>query len=224
MIKIERSSVMNFENAMRGARNPMNSWDRSDSFYDENGNYVLGANDLSLARRLRASGPDHRKFMRQIFVSADVTAPLYWWNEYDTYKVATVANSTSTMHKIHAKPFSIEDFSHDHLTGSAEKLLLDYIEEMEKIRLRYLENGKNKTDWYELIQLLPSSYNQLRTISLNYESLVNIYFARRNHKLDEWHGFCHWIESLPYAQDLIIQEDMAEAKCSEQGIRTAVSK
>lgn len=204
MLKVERTAVMNLENAMRGARNPLNSWARSDSSYDENGNYILGPNDLSLAKRLRLAGSDHRKFIRQIFVSCDVTAPLYWWKEYDTYKVATVANSTSTMHKIHAKPIEMDDFSHDHLTEDAQKIMEAYIQEIEKIRLRYMENGKNKEDWYDLIEMIPESYNQMRTISLNYETLVNIYFARKNHKLDEWHTFCDWIETLPYAKEIIL--------------------
>ncbi len=203
MIRLERTSVMNLENAMRGARNPMNSWERMDSGYDEKGNYRLGPNDLDLAVRLRKAGSDHRKFIRQIFVSVDITAPLYWWKEYDTYKVATVANSTSTMHKIHSKAFVMEDFSHDHLTPAGLKIMEAIVEELEKIRLKYME-GKKKEDWYDLIQLLPSSYNQMRTCTLNYETLVNIYYARRNHKLEEWHRFCRWIETLPYAEELIV--------------------
>ena len=207
MIDFKECYVMNLENAMRGARNPMNSWARSDSGYNENGDYILGENDLSLAKRLRGAGSsDHRKYLRQIMVSIDITAPLYWWKEYDTYKVATVANSTSTMHKIHAKPFSLEDFSHDQMSGEALSLFRDYISKLEKIRLRYLEGGKKKEDWYDLIQLLPSSYHQLRTLSMDYETLVNIYFARRSHKLFEWHRFCEWIETLPYAEELILAE------------------
>ncbi len=206
MIKFERTSVMNLENAMRGARNPMNSWDRSDSFYDGEGDYILGPNDLSLAKRLRMAGSDHRKFVRQIFVSVDITAPIYWWKEYDTYKVATVANSTSTMHKITSKPFVMDDFSHDHMTPETLAFMQTVVDELEKIRLKYLNEGKKKEDWYDLIQLLPSSYNQLRTCSLNYETLINIYFARRDHKLEEWHSFCRWIETLPYAKELIIAE------------------
>lgn len=206
MIKLERTCVMNLENAMRGARNPMNSWARSDSAYDEDGNYVLGENDLDLAKRLRTAGSDHRKFIRQIFVSVDITAPIYWWKEYDTYKIATVANSTSTMHKIHSKPFELDDFSHDHLTPDAMELMEQMIAGLERIRLRYVNEGKNKADWYDLIQLLPSSYNQMRTCTLNYETLVNIYFARRNHKLDEWHTFCDWILTLPYGKELIAAE------------------
>lgn len=206
MIKIERFSVMNLENAMRGARNPLNSWNRMDSYYDENHQYILGPNDLDLAVRLRRAGSDHRKFLRQVMVSADITAPLYWWKEYDTYKVGTVANSTSTMHKIHSKPFSREDFSTDHMTESTLLFMDQVIEKLEEIRLRYLEEGKKKEDWYDMIQLLPSSYNQMRTCSLNYETLINIYYARRDHKLQEWHIFCDWIASLPYGKELIIAE------------------
>nr|WP_308507864.1 hypothetical protein [uncultured Stomatobaculum sp.] len=206
MIQLERSSVMNLENAMRGARNPLNSWARSDSHYDEAGNYILGENDLGLAMRLRKAGSDHRKYMRQIFVSVDITAPLYWWKEYDTYKVATVANSTSTMHKIHSKPFSREDFSHDHMTEEALAALDRMIEVLEQLRLRFVET-KEKDAWYSMIQLLPESYQQLRTCSFNYETLVHIYFSRRDHKLAEWHTFCDWITSLPYAKELILGEE-----------------
>lgn len=203
MIRLERTSVMNLENAMRGARNPMNSWGRMDSSYDEDGNYILGANDLDLAKRLRRAGSDHRKFIRQIFVSVDITAPIYWWKEYDTYKVATVANSTSTMHKIHSKPFDIDDFSHDHMTPAALQFMDTVVAKLEEIRLKYM-GTKSKTDWYDMIQLLPSSYNQMRTCTMNYETLINIYYARKNHKLQEWHTFCDWIRSLPYAEELII--------------------
>ena len=207
MIRFERTSVMNLENAMRGARNPLNSWARSDSYYDENHNYVLGPNDLDLTKRLRKAGSDHRKFLRQVMVSVDITAPIYWWKEYDTYKVATVANSTSTMHKIHSKPFELDDFSHDHLTPDGLELLTFIISRLEEIRLRFVEE-KKKEDWYDLIQLLPSSYNQMRTCTLNYETLINIYHARKNHKLQEWHTFCDWIETLPYGKELIVcQED-----------------
>ena len=202
MIKIERASVMNFENAIRGARNPLNSWDRSDSYYDDNGNYVLGENDLTLAKKLAKAGSDHRKYLRQIFVSVDITAPLYWWKEYDTYKVATVANSTSTMHKIHSKQFERDDFSYDRMSDDALMVLDNIIEYLEKTRLKYIET-KEKSYWNDLIQLLPSSYNQMRTCTFNYETLINIYYARRAHKLAEWHTMCDWIMSLPYAKDLI---------------------
>ena len=202
MLKLERTSVMNLENAMRGARNPMNSWAKSDSAYDDKGNYILGENDLALARKLCRAGSDHRKFVRQIFVSADITAPLYWWKEFDTYKVATVANSTSTMHKIHAKPFELADFSVDKLSDGALAAFRTYMDYMEATRRRFVET-KDKRDWYDLIQLLPSSYNQLRTVTMNYETLINIYYARRAHKLNEWHVFCDWIRTLPYADDLI---------------------
>ena len=202
MLKVERVSVMNLENAMRGARNPMNSWARSDSVYDGAGNYVLGENDLSLALRLCAAGSDHRKFIRQIFVSMDITAPLYWWKEFDTYKVGTVANSTSTMHKLHARPIETSDFSTDHLTPASLAEFERYVGYLETVRQRYAAD-KNKTDWYDLIQLLPSSYDQMRTVSLNYEVLANIYFARRGHKLDEWHTLCAAILELPYARQML---------------------
>ena len=207
MIDFNRVYVMNLENAIRGARNPMNSWARSDSYYDENGQYILGEQDLSLAKRLRNAGTsDHRKYLRQVMLSVDITAPMYWWKEYDTYKVATVANSTSTMHKIHSKPFELDDFSHDHLTENGLKVLKGLVDEMEKIRLEYVET-KDKALWYDLIQLLPSSYNQMRTCTLNYETLINIYKSRKHHKLDEWRSFCAWIETLPYAKELIIAEE-----------------
>lgn len=206
MIKIERTSVMNFENALRGARNPMNSWHRYDSTYDENGNFILGENDRSLGNRLAKAGSDHRKFMRQIFVSVDFTAPIYWWKEYDTYKVATVANSTSTMHKIASKPFELTDFSCDHMNEEALTCMKQVIETLESLRIKYLET-KDKTYWYSMIQLLPSNYHQMRTCTLNYETLMNIYYARRHHKLDEWHDVCAWIESLPYAKDFILVKE-----------------
>ena len=195
---------MNLENAIRGARNPMNSWARGDSHYDEKGNYILGPNDLSLAKRLRLAGPDHRKYIRQIFVSVDITAPLYWWKEYDTYKISTVANSTSTMHKIHSKEFALDDFSHDHLTEEGLNSLKRTVEDLERIRLKFVEE-KKKEDWYTLIQLL-------RTCSMNYENLINMYFGRKSHKLMEWHSFCDWIESLPYASDLILGEKSTESE------------
>ena len=202
MIKIERTSVMNLENAIRGARNPMNSWERIDSSFDDDGHYILGDNDLSLAIRLAKAGSDHRKYLRMIFVSVDVTAPLYWWKEYDTYKVGTVANSCSTMHKIHAKSFDRDDFSCDRMSEKALSCLDGVIAVLEEQRQKYLET-KDTAYWHDMIQLLPSSYNQMRTCTLNYENLVNIYYARRNHKLPEWHTYCEWIESLPYAKELI---------------------
>lgn len=206
MIKIERTSVMNFDNAMRGARNPLNSWGRYDSFFDEEGNFVFGENDLSLAKRLCFAGTDHRKFVRMIFVSVDVTAPMYWWKEYDTYKVGTVANSTSTMHKITSKPFELSDFSVDHMNEEGIAAMEKLIETLENLRLRYIET-KDKELWYTIIQLLPSSYNQMRTCTLNYENLCNIYYARRNHKLAEWHTYCDWIKELPYFSELFLQEE-----------------
>ena len=202
MLKVERISVMNLENAMRGARNPLNSWDRGDSAYDEHGNYILGDNDLALATRLCEAGSDHRKFIRQILVSMDITAPLYWWKEFDTYKVGTVANSTSTMHKIHSNKFELDDFSTDHMTSESLMEFDRFVAYLEEVRQRYLAT-KDKKYWYDMIQLLPSSYNQMRTVTMNYEVLVNIFYARRAHKLDEWHTLCDVILTLPYARELI---------------------
>ena len=201
MLNTNHICVMNLENAIRGARNPLNSWAKSDSFYDGAGQYVLGPNDLDLAVRLCRAGSDHRKFIRQILVSMDITAPLYWWKEFDTYKVGTVANSTSTMHKIHAKPFTLEDFSTDHMTPASLEQFERFLGYLEQVRLRYLDT-KDKAHWYDLIQLLPSSYNQMRTVSLNYEVLANLYYARRSHKLDEWHTLCDTILALPNARQL----------------------
>ena len=203
MIKIDKISVMNLENAIRGARNPLNSWARMDSEYDGDGNFILGENDLSLASRLAAAGSDHRKFLRQIFVSMDISAPLYWWKEFDTYKVGTVANSCSTMHKIQAKEFERSDFSADRMSESALSVLDSVIAFLEEERKLFLET-KDKVHWHNMIQLLPSSYNQLRTVTLNYEVLINIYYARRTHKLAEWHTLCEEIEKLPYAKELIL--------------------
>ncbi len=203
MLKVERVSVVNMENAIRGARNPMNSWARMDSYYNDAGEYVLGENDLALASKLAAAGSDHRKFLRQIIVSMDITAPLYWWKEFDTYKVGTVANSTSTMHKIQAKEFSRDDFSCDRLTDDALAVLDSMIEYLESERVKFVET-KEKSHWHNMIQLLPSSFNQMRTVSMNYEVLINIYYARRYHKLAEWHTLCEAIEKLPYADKLIL--------------------
>ena len=203
MLKVERTSVMNIDNAIRGARNPMNSWAKSDSTYDENGKFIIGAADLDFGHRLAVAGSDHRKFLRQVFVSVDITAPLYWWKEFDTYKVGTVANSTSTMHKIHAKEFSRDDFSHDRLDEGGLNLLDAIIDYLECERQKFLENKEDRQSWHNMIQMLPSSYNQMRTVTLNYENLINIYYARRTHKLAEWHTLCDWIESLPCAAEWI---------------------
>ncbi|MBQ8818740.1 MAG: hypothetical protein IJZ83_09190 [Clostridia bacterium] len=207
MIKIERTSVMNLENAIRGARNPMNSWEKSDSYYNEEGEFILGEIDRDFGSRLCHSGVDHRKFIRQIFVSVDITAPLYWWKEFDTYKVGTVANSCSTMHKIHAKPIEREDFSCDRLDEGGLKALDALIEYLEAERKKFCANKEDRQSWHNIIQLLPSSYNQMRTVTMNYENLINMYYARRTHKLAEWHTYCDWIKSLPYASELILVKD-----------------
>ena len=204
MLHVERSEVFNFEGAIRGMRNPLNSWGKSDSKW-ENGQYVVGEEDYGLMTRLCKAGSDHRKFMRQIMVSLDITAPFYWWKEFDTYKVATVANSTSTMHKIHSKPFGLEDFSCDHLTEPAMEALKNLMVFLEDCRLKFVET-KDKAEWYNIIQLLPESYNQTRTITMNYENLLNMYFARRSHKLEEWQTYCDWILSLPYTKELFLQD------------------
>ncbi len=207
MILLEKICVMNMDNAVRGARNPMSSWEKSDSYVDGKGSFVLGENDRNLTRRLCRAGSDHRKFIRQIFLSVDITAPLYWWKEFDTYKVATVANSTSTMHRIHAKPLTLEDFSTDRMSPQTLERFGEVVDFLESLRLKYIET-KEKAVWDELIQFLPSSYQQLRTVTLNYETLINIYYARRGHKLKEWHTFCGMIETLPYAEDfLLVRED-----------------
>ena len=209
MIKIEQTEVFGWDAAVRGMRNPMNSWDRIDSdweFVEDpsiiNPNdeviFVLGPNDADLMRRLCKGGPVHAKFRRMITVYVDITAPLYWWKEFDTYKVGTVANSCSTMHKIHAKEFTLDDFSHDKLNVYNRQILQAYIDTINTDRKLFIET-KDKDAWYQMIQMLPSSYNQKRTVALNYEVLVGIYRDRKNHKLDEWHEVCRWIESLPYS-------------------------
>lgn len=203
MLNVKNMSVMNFENALRGARNPMNSWGKSDSYYDSKGLFVIGENDLTLAKKLCKAGSDHRKFLRQIFISVDITAPLYWWKEFDTYKIGTVANSTSTMHKIHSQEFTLDHFSCDQMTEKTKEQMILLIKYLEDLRTKYLET-KDKQYWYDIIQLLPSSYNQLRTCTFNYETMINIYHSRKNHKLQEWHTFCQWIETLPYAKELIL--------------------
>lgn len=250
MLKIENTEVVGFEAAIRGMRNPMNSWDKSDSRYcSEYGHppiegsceycphdkmcdkseksmqqmYLIEDNDLNLMTTLRNAGTDHRKFMRMIVVYLDITAPLYWWKEFDTYKVGTVANSCSTMHKIHAKEFTFDDFSHEKLINSAcmeireqnirispIQALATTIECLNSYRDLYLQT-KDKKYWWQMIQLLPSSYNQKRTVMLNYEVLANMYKSRCNHKLDEWHTFCDWIERLPYSE-LITGQSVYE-KC-----------
>lgn len=224
MIKLENTDVMNMDNAIRGMRNPMNSWQKSDSYQsdftnDGKGGFVLGENDLKLAQSLAHNGSDHRKFLRQIMVSVDITAPRYWWAEFDTYKVGTVANSCSTMHTIHKRDLTLDDFSHEKLIDHGDKRALCYLNDgyysstpkdvLENIidalniyRRSYIETG-DKTYWYQMIQLLPSSYNQLRTVTLNYEVLLNQYHARNAHKLSEWLDYCEWIKTLPYAEELI---------------------
>ena len=229
MIIFENTEVLGWEHAIRGMRNPKNSWEKSDSryyndpvydkdrpqFIHDNPIFNVGPNDKKLMMTLRNAGTDHRKFMRMITVYLDITAPLYWWKEFDTYKVGTVANSCSTMHKIHAKEFTLEDFSHEHLLdyGDSElvwgedvplKSLERIVRTLNVYREKYLET-KDKDYWWQMIQLLPSSYNQKRTVMCNYEVLCNMYKSRRNHKLDEWHEFCDWIEELPYSE-LIIGE------------------
>lgn len=204
MIKIENYDVVGWEHAIRGMRNPMNSWEKSDSFEfppDDDGKPWIGLNDLSLMKRLRNAGTDHRKFMRMITVYVDITAPLYWWKEFDTYKVGTIANSCSTMHKITEKEFVLDDFSHEHLFIDDEAIdfLKHLVSGLNFYRTKYIQT-KNKDYWWQIIQLLPSSYNQKRTVMLNYEVLANIYKSRKDHKLDEWRDFCKWIKTLPYSE------------------------
>lgn len=216
MIKIENTDVYGWEAAIRGMRNPMNSWEKSDSQYclycetlSTGKTYVIGPNDLSLMKSLAKAGSDHSKFMRMINVTMDITAPLYWWKEFDTYKVGTVRNSCSTMHKMAAKEFYTSDFSMEHLDGLFNSTLCNVINQLNYARALYLET-KDKKYWWQMIQLLPSSYNQKATVQLNYQVLKSIYFARRNHKLDEWHDFCAWCETLPYFKEICIQEGDAD--------------
>lgn len=244
MIKIKNVEVVGFKSAIRGMRNPMNSWEKSDSGYTSpyqdgcinSAGFSIGSNDLDLMKRLRNAGTDHRKFMRMITIYLDITAPLYWWKEFDTYKVGTVANSCSTMHKIHAKEFTPEDFSCEHLLsftseGDERKIPFVNISPYPENSIAFSPNGvlehivipmlnrcrdhflesKDKKYWWQMIQLLPSSYNQKRTVMLNYEVLANIYKSRRNHKLDEWVEFCEWIETLPYSE-LITGKDKENVK------------
>lgn len=224
MIKLEETDVYGFEAAIRGMRNPKNSWDKSDSHWcdcqdcamvmcgDEPGiecndgvlAYCIGKNDLKLMKVLAGAGTDHGKFLRMINVTVDITAPLYWWKEFDTYKVGTVANSCSTMHKIHAKEFTAEDFSLDHLLAENAVYFGKTLERLNHARKQFLETN-DKEYWWQMIQLLPTSYNQKRTVQLNYAVLLNMYHARKNHKLDEWHEFCKWIESSPYFAEICLE-------------------
>lgn len=222
MLKIENVEVYGWEAAIRGMRNPMNSWENSDSFcvpnfdncgmcpdrgkcsfiFEQDGKPYrsgIGPNDFALMKKLGEAGPDHGKFLRMITVTEDITAPLYWWKEFDTYKVGTVANSCSTMHKIHAKEFTLDDFSIEHLTMDSEIVLDSVIAYLNAKRTDFIETN-DKGSWWQMIQLLPSSYNQRRTVMLNYAVLKNIYHARKGHKLDEWNQFCQWIEGLPYSE------------------------
>ena len=224
MIKIENTDVYGWEAAIRGMRSPMNSWDKSDSHqgchlnncddcdeinwrdchcYDSI--FKIGANDLRLMTSLAKAGSDHGKFLRMINVTVDLIAPLYWWKEFDTYKVGTVANSCSTMHKIQAKEFTLDDFSHEHLHDEAYDTLTGVIYVLNDFRRRFIQH-KDKSDWWQMIQLLPTSYNQKRTVQLNYQVLKSMYFARKSHKLDEWREFCTWCETLPYFTEICIQE------------------
>lgn len=210
MIKIENTDVYGFEAAIRGMRNPMNSWDKLDSKYNElTGNYDIGENDLELMKKLVKAGTDHSKFMRMITVTCDITAPLYWWKEFDTYKVGTVRNSCSTMHRIADKEFTLDDFSHEHMKPITITCLVKIIDVLNRYRSKYLE-AKDKEDWWQMIQLLPSSYNQRATVQLNYQVLHAMYHSRKEHKLDEWKDFCKWIEALPYSE-LITMEGKRNA-------------
>lgn len=215
MIKFECLEVHGWEHAVRGMRNPMNSWEKSDSFLGDEHEYRVGGNDLDLMMRLRNAGTDHRKFMRMLAVWVDITAPLYWWKEFDKYQVGVVTNSTSTMHKIHAKEFTVDDFSHEHLKPGALSVLEEVVEFLNFSR-RWYQDNKHKDWWWNMIQLLPTSYNQKRTVMLNYEVLANIYKSRRNHKLDEWHDMCRWIEGLPYPE-LITGKDERHEQDNAKG-------
>jgi hypothetical protein len=223
MIKIEHvvlASPEQMEFIIEGMRNPWNSWDKSDSDttkYDERYdiNFLLGKNDHSLMQRLSNAGTDHRKFMRMMPVYVRITAPLYWWKEFDTYKVGTVANSCSTMHKIQEHILTTEDFSCEHLSPHSVQLLEEYIMEINKAIL-YFKQEKDKTDWWQIIQLLPSSYNQTRNVMMNYETLANIYKSRKDHKLDEWRDFCKWIKELPYSKLIIGDKEIRELNDKEE--------
>lgn len=215
-IKIENIETYGWEAAVRGMRNPKNSWDMSDSGWEfvedpsiinpnDEVKFVLGENDLKLMHTLAKAGSDHGKFLRMITVTMDITAPLYWWKEFDTYKVGTVANSCSTMHKIHAKEFTLDDFSHEHLTIECRDLLEKIIVCLNAKRDLY-NRGKEKHDWWQMIQLLPTSFNQRRTVQMNYAVALNMYYARKNHKLDEWHVLCDEIKALPYFEKICLED------------------
>lgn len=206
MINFEYTNVMNFENALRGMRNPMHSWDKSDSVWDLN-EFIINENDLQLAKKLVKAGSEHRKFLRQIFVSVDITAPLYWWKQFDTYKISTVANSTSTMHKIHSKEFVVEDFSYDILTDHGINVLEEIIKQLNKTRKVYLKT-RDKTYWNDMIGLLPESYNQRRTITMNYENILTMCKQRKGHKLKEWEDFIKWAYKLPYIKSFLDEEEL----------------
>ena len=205
MIKLENTVLASPEQMsfiIQGLRNPMNSWDKSDSKYNDLDEYKIGANDLDLMKRLVMAGTDHRKFMRMMPVYVRITAPFYWWKEFDTYKVGTVANSCSTMHKIAAKEFTVDDFSTEHLISDSNAMMKTTCDLLNQYREKYLKT-KDKKYWWQMIQLLPSSYNQTRNVMLNYEVLANIYKSRKDHKLDEWREFCKWIETIPYSELII---------------------
>ena len=202
MISLSNAVVFGWHSAIMGMRNPMNSWPKSDSVFYNDFSCKIGQNDLDLMKTLIKSGTEHRKFLRMIHVQFDVTAPLYWWKEFDTYKVGTVANSCSTMHKIHSKEFTVDDFSHEHLDRFSTEVLGWTIKALNGSREDYMKS-KSKDDWWQMIQLLPSSYNQLRTVDLNYEVLLNQYFQRKEHKLDEWRIYCEQIKCFPYLNDFI---------------------
>lgn len=202
MIKVENVTTWGWGHSIRGMRNPLASWGKSDSYRDENGEFVIGENDIALMCRLCQAGPEHRKFMRQLFISMDIVAPLYWWKEYDTYKVGTVADSCSTMHTIHKKQFTMDDFSCDKLTEAAMDFLGVVIIRLNHYRKAYLET-KDKKWWWQMIQLLPSSYNQRRTVTMNYENVVSIIHQRENHRLDEWVEFVKVLKQLPYIKEMM---------------------
>lgn len=209
MIRVENIDVWGFEHAVRGMRNPMNSWDKSDSYYDQanfcDHDFHIGDNDMALMQRLYKAGTEHRKYLRQIMVSMDITAPLYWWKDFDTYKVGTVANSCSTMHKIHSRNLTIDDFSHEHLEADSLSVLDEVINTINRHRKWYVEKALDnpKEDWWQMIQLLPTSYNQRRTLTMNYENVMTIIRQRSGHKLDEFNQFVEILKGLPYVKEIM---------------------